>query len=117
ELGELEKTGDYATWQQNKYKREIKQHSTQLYTERLKDGLSGLDTEERKALGLTDEENERAKARIQLEDFMKARAVNHSVMDKTISENLRDRAKADQERSKIEGKTKGAIADSDNQQS
>ncbi|MHC5731804.1 MAG: hypothetical protein ACYTXY_48555, partial [Nostoc sp.] len=99
------------------YKREVKQHSTQLYTERLKDGLSGLDTEERKALGLTDEENERAKARIQLEDFMKARAVNHSVMDKTIAENLRDQAKADQERSKIEGKTKSAIAENDNQQS
>ncbi|MHC5761861.1 P-loop NTPase family protein [Nostoc sp.] len=114
ELGELEKTGDYATWQHNKHKREIKQHSTQLYTERLKDGLSGLDTEERKALGLTDEENERAKARIQLEDFMKARAVNHSVMDKTIAENLRDRAKADQERGKIEGKTKSAIANDDN---
>ncbi|MEA5605735.1 hypothetical protein [Nostoc sp. UHCC 0252] len=117
ELGELEKTYDYATWQHNLYKREIKQHSTQLYTERLKDGLSGLDTEERKALGLTDEENERAKARIQLEDFMKARAVNHSVMDKSIADNLRDKAKADQERSKIEGKTKSAIADSDNQQS
>ncbi|MGF1981012.1 MAG: hypothetical protein RMY30_036245 [Nostoc sp. CmiSLP01] len=116
ELGELEKTGDYATWQHNKHKREVKQHSTQLYTERLKDGLSGLDTEERKALGLTDEENERAKARIQLEDFMKARAVNHSVMDKTIAENLRDKAKADQERGKIEGKTKGAIANNDNHQ-
>lgn len=114
ELGELEKTGDYATWQHNKHKREVKQHSTQLYTERLKDGLSGLDTEERKTLGLTDEENERAKARIQLEDFMKARAVNHSVMDKTIAENLRDRAKAEQERGKIEGKTKGAIAENDN---
>jgi hypothetical protein len=117
ELGELEKTGDYATWQHNKYKREVKQHSTQLYTERLKDGLTDLDVHSRKELGLTDEENERAKARIQLEDFMKARAVNHSVMDKTIAENLRDRAKADQERGKIEGKTKGAIADSDNQQS
>ncbi|MCC5634159.1 hypothetical protein LC613_42935 [Nostoc sphaeroides CHAB 2801] len=110
ELGELEKTYDYATWQQNKHKREVKQHSTQLYTERLKDGLTDLDVHSRKELGLTDEENERAKARIQLEDFMKARAVNHSVMDKTISENLRDRAKADQERGKIEGKTKGAIS-------
>jgi hypothetical protein len=117
ELGELEKTGDYATWQQNKHKREIKQHSTQLYTERLKDGLTDLDVHSRKELGLTDEENECAKARIQLEDFMKARAVNHSVMDKTIAENLRDRAKAELERGKIEGKTKGAIADSDNQQS
>jgi len=116
ELGELEKTGDYAIWQQNKHKREVKQHSTQLYTERLKDGLSGLDTEERLALGLTDSENERAKARIQLEDFLKARAVNHSVMDKTIAENLRDKAKADQERGKIEGKTKGAIANCDNHQ-
>jgi hypothetical protein len=48
---------------------------------------------------------------------MKARAVNHSVMDKSIADNLRDKAKADQERSKIEGKTKSAIADSDNQQS
>jgi hypothetical protein len=113
ELGELEKTGDYAVWQHNKHKRSVKQHSTQLYTERLKDGLSGLDTEERLALGLTDSENERAKAGIQLEDFMKARAVNHSVMDKTIAENLRDKAKADQERGKIEGKTKGAIANSD----
>ncbi|MBD2246788.1 hypothetical protein [Nostoc sp. FACHB-888] len=110
ELGELEKTGDYATWQHNKHKREIKQHSTQLYTERLKDGLTDLDVHSRKELGLTDEENERAKARIQLEDFMKARAVNHSVMDKTIAENLRDRAKAEQERGKIEGKTKSAIA-------
>ena len=117
ELGELEKTGDYAIWQHNKYKREIKQHSTQLYSERLKDGLTDLDVHSRKELGLTDEENERAKARIQLEDFMKARAVNHSVMDKTIAENLRDRAKADQERGKIEGKTKSARADSDNQQS
>lgn len=117
ELGELEKTGDYATWQQNKHKREIKQHSTQLYTERLKDGLTDLDVHSRKELGLTDEENERAKARIQLEDFMKARAVNHSVMDKTIAENLKDTAKAEQERGKIEGKTKSAIADSDNQQS
>ncbi|HYX12834.1 MAG TPA: hypothetical protein VE944_00395 [Nostoc sp.] len=117
ELGELEKTGDYATWQQNKHKREVKQHSTQLYTERLKDGLTDLDVHSRKELGLTDEENERAKARIQLEDFMKARAVNHSVMDKTIAENLRDRAKADQERGKIEGKTKSAIAENDNQQS
>ncbi|MCC5661729.1 hypothetical protein LC608_33255 [Nostoc sp. XA010] len=117
ELGELEKTSDYATWHQNKHKREIKQHSTQLYTERLKDGLTDLDVHSRKELGLTDEENERAKARIQLEDFMKARAVNHSVMDKTIAENLRDRAKADQERGKIEGKTKGAIAENDNQQS
>lgn len=117
ELGELEKTGDYATWQHNKYKREVKQHSTQLYTERLKDGLTDLDVHSRKELGLTDEENERAKARIQLEDFMKARAVNHSVMDKTIAENLRDRAKADQERGKVEGKTKSAIAENDNQQS
>ncbi|MBD2472641.1 hypothetical protein [Nostoc sp. FACHB-145] len=114
ELGELEKTGDYAIWQHNLHKREVKQHSTQLYTERLKDGLSGLDTEERVALGLTDEDNERAKARIQLEDFILARAVNHSVMDKTIAENLRDKAKADQERGKIEGKTKGAIANNDN---
>jgi hypothetical protein len=117
ELGELEKTGGYAIWQQHKHKREVKQHSTQLYTERLKDGLSGLDTEERLALGLTDSENERAKARIQLEDFLKARAVNHSVMDKTIAENLKDRAKADQERGKIEGKTKSEIAENDNQQS
>lgn len=116
ELGELEKTGDYATWQHNLYKREIKQHSTQLYTERLKDGLTDLDVHSRKELGLTDEENERAKARIQLEDFMKARAVNHSVMDKTIAENLRDQAKADQERGKIEGKTKSAIAENDNHQ-
>ncbi|MBW4456200.1 MAG: hypothetical protein KME55_27820 [Nostoc indistinguendum CM1-VF10] len=117
ELGELEKTGDYAIWQHNKYKREVKQHSTQLYTERLKDGLTDLDVHSRKELGLTDEDNERAKARIQLEDFMKARAVNHSVMDKTIAENLKDTAKAEQERGKIEGKTKSAIADSDNQQS
>ncbi|MBD2532600.1 hypothetical protein H6G97_24640 [Nostoc flagelliforme FACHB-838] len=117
ELGELEKTGDYAIWQHNLYKREVKQHSTQLYSERLKDGLTDLDVHSRKELGLTDEENERAKARIQLEDFMKARAVNHSVMDKTIAENLRDRAKAEQERGKIESKTKSAQADSDNQQS
>ncbi|MBW4635460.1 MAG: hypothetical protein KME30_27285 [Iphinoe sp. HA4291-MV1] len=117
ELGELEKTSGYITWNAQKQRRSVKAHSTQLRTDQLKDGLSALDVQERQELGLTDEDNERAKARIQLEDYLKARAVNHSVMDKQIAENLRDKAKADQEREKIEGKNKSAITDDDNQQS
>ncbi|MBW4605691.1 MAG: hypothetical protein KME22_00330 [Hassallia sp. WJT32-NPBG1] len=102
ELGEAEKTDGYATWLSSAHRREIKQHSTQLHTERLKDGLTALDMEERKTLGLTDEENENAKARIQFEDFIKARAVNHSAQDKIIAENLLAKAKADKERAKTE---------------
>ena len=106
ELGEAEKTDGYATWLSSAHRREVKQHSTRLHTERLKDGLTAMDMEERKTLGLTDEENENAKARIQFEDFIKARAVNHSVQDKTIAENLLAKAKADKERAKTEGKVK-----------
>jgi len=106
ELGEAEKTDGYTTWLSSAHRREVKQHSTALHTERLKDGLSAMDTEERKALGLTDQENENAKARIQFEDFIKARTVNHSAQDKTIAENLLVKAKADKERAKTEGKVK-----------
>lgn len=106
EFGEAEKTDGYATWLSSVHRREVKQHSTALHTERLKDGLTAMDTEERKALGLTDEENENAKGRIQFEDFMKARAVSHSSQDKTIAENLLAKAKADKERAKTEGKVK-----------
>ncbi|MBW4448182.1 MAG: ATP-binding protein [Spirirestis rafaelensis WJT71-NPBG6] len=106
ELGEAEKTDGYATWLSSAHRREIKQHSTQLHTERLKDGLTAMDMEERKTLGLTDEENENIKARIQFEDFIKARSVNHSAQDKIIAENLLAKAKADKERAKTEGKVK-----------
>lgn len=106
ELGEVEKTDGYATWLSSVHRREVKQHSTGLNTERLKDGLTALDMEERKHLGLTDEENENAKARIQFEDFIKARAVNHSAQDKIIAENLLASAKADKERAKTEGQVK-----------
>ncbi|NEU76823.1 hypothetical protein PI95_031025 [Hassallia byssoidea VB512170] len=106
ELGEAEKTDGYTTWLSSVHRREVKQHSTALHTERLKDGLTAMDTEERKALGLTDEENENAKSRIQFEDFIKARAVNHSAQDKTIAENLLAKAKADKERAKTESKVK-----------
>ena len=106
ELGEAEKTDGYTIWLSSAHRREVKQHSTALHTERLKDGLSAMDTEERKALGLTDEENENAKGRIQFEDFIKARAVSHSAQDKTIAENLLAKAKADKERAKTEGKVK-----------
>ncbi|GAX45523.1 hypothetical protein NIES4075_65440 [Tolypothrix sp. NIES-4075] len=102
ELGEAEKTDGYATWLSSVHRREVKQHSAGLNTERLKDGLTALDTEERKTLGLTDEENENAKARIQFEDFIKFRAVNHSAQDKIIAENLLAKAKADKERAKTE---------------
>jgi energy-coupling factor transporter ATP-binding protein EcfA2 len=106
ELGEAEKTDGYTTWLSDAHRREVKQHSTQLHTERLKDGLTAMDMEERKHLGLTDEENENAKARIQFEDFIKARTVSHSFQDKTIAENLLAKAKADKERAKTEGKVK-----------
>ncbi len=102
ELGEAEKTDGYTTWLSDAHRREVKQHSTQLHTERLKEGLTAMDMEERKTLGLTDEENENAKARIQFEDFMKSRAVNHSAQDKIIAENLLALAKADKERAKTE---------------
>ncbi|MGI2907661.1 ATP-binding protein [Tolypothrix sp. VBCCA 56010] len=106
EKSEAEKTEGYNVWLIDAHRREVKQHSTQLHTERLKDGLTAMDMEERKTLGLTDEENENAKARIQFEDFMKARAVSHSAQDKTIAENLLAKAKADKERAKTEGQVK-----------
>jgi hypothetical protein len=117
ELSEAEKTDGYTTWLSSAHRREVKQHSNQLHTERLKDGLTAMDMEERKTLGLIDEENENASSRIQFEDFIKARAVSHSVQDKAIAENLLAKAKADKERAKTEGKFKDAIAPDDCNQS
>lgn len=102
ELGEAEKTDGYNTWLIDTHRSFVKQHSTQLHTERLKDGLTAMDMEERKTLGLTDEENENASSRIQFEDFIKARSVNHSAQDKIIAYNLLAKAKADKERAKTE---------------
>ncbi|MEA5598992.1 hypothetical protein [Rivularia sp. UHCC 0363] len=85
QLGETEKTTAYYNWQQHRRNRDIKQHSNQLYTDTLKDGLTQEDLQQRKELGLTDDENEAIKNQFQLEDYLKARAVNHSQMDKQIA--------------------------------
>lgn len=54
---------------------------------------------------------------LQFHNTKKQFTVADSVADKTVAENLRDKAKADQERGKIEGKTKGAIAETNSNQS
>ena len=104
QLGEEEKTTAYYNWQQHRRKRDIKQHSNQLHTDILKDGLTQEDLQQRKELGLTDDENEAIKNQLQLEDYLKTRAVKHSEMDKQISSNLLDKHKADKEISKLQNK-------------
>ena len=73
---------------------------------------SQLDIQTRAELGLTDEENEQAKAQINLEDFLKTRSAKHSELDKVIAENRRDAAKADKGREKIEKKSTSSTEDS-----
>jgi hypothetical protein len=102
QMNEQEKTYGYGTWEDNKHYRETKAHSRALYTDRLKDGLTAQDTEERIHLGLTDPENEQVKARLQLEDYLKNREIAHSDADKKIAENLKDKSKADKERLDLE---------------
>ncbi|NJL78078.1 MAG: hypothetical protein HC836_36250 [Richelia sp. RM2_1_2] len=104
QLGEEEKTIEYYNWQQHRRKRDIKQHSNQLYTDTLKDGLTQEDLQQRKELGLTDDENEAIKNQLQLEDYLKARAVKHSEMDKQIASNLLDKHKAEKEIDKLQNK-------------
>ncbi|NJM23924.1 MAG: hypothetical protein HC815_41650 [Richelia sp. RM1_1_1] len=104
QLGEEEKTTAYYNWQQHRRNRDIKQHSNQLYTDTLKDGLTQEDLQQRKELGLTDDENEAIKNQLQLEDYLKARAVNHSHMDKQIASNLLDKHKAEKEIDKLQNK-------------
>jgi hypothetical protein len=112
QLNEQEKTYGYGTWEDNKHYRETKAHSRALYTDRLKDGLTAQDTEERIHLGLTDPENEQAKGRLQLEDYLKNRAVAHSDADKKIAENFRDKSKADKKRLDLEKAEEKVIKDS-----
>ena len=104
QLGEEEKTTAYYNWQQHRRKRDIKQHSNQLYTDILKDGLTQEDLQQRKELGLTDDENEAIKNQLQLEDYLKSRAVKHSEMDKQITSNLLDKHKAEKEIAKLQNK-------------
>ena len=104
QLGEEEKTTAYYNWQQHRRNRDIKQYSNQLHTDTLKDGLTQEDLEQRKELGLTDDENEAIKNQLQLEDYLKARAVNHSQMDKQIASNLLDKHKAEKEIEKLQNK-------------
>jgi|GEM_PF-1071809 len=104
QLGEEEKTTAYYNWQQHRGKRDIKHHSNQLYTDILKDGLTQEDLQQRKELGLTDDENEAIKNQLQLEDYLKTRAVKHSDMDKQIASNLLDKHKAEKEIDKLQNK-------------
>ncbi|MBV6628168.1 MAG: hypothetical protein KI793_35490 [Rivularia sp. (in: Bacteria)] len=104
QLAEEEKTTAYYNWQQHRRKRDIKQHSNQLHTDILKDGLTQEDIQQRKELGLTDDENEAIKNQLQLEDYLKARAVKHSEMDKQIASNLLDKHKAKKEIEKLRNK-------------
>ena len=104
QLGEEEKTIEYYNWQQHRRKRDIKQHSNQLYTDILKDGLTQEDLQQRKELGLTDDENEAIKNQLHLEDYLKARAVKHSDMDKQIALLLLDKHKAEKEIDKLQNK-------------
>ncbi|MDY6901841.1 MAG: hypothetical protein SWZ49_27755 [Cyanobacteriota bacterium] len=104
QLAEEEKTTAYYNWQQHRRKRDIKQHSNQLHTDILKDGLTQEDLQQRKELGLTDDENEAIKNQLQLEDYLKARAVKHSDMDKQIAFNLLDKHKSEKEIEKLRNK-------------
>ena len=104
QLGEKEKTTAYYNWQQHRRKRDIKQHSCSLNTDILKDGLTQEDLQQRKELGLTDDENEAIKNQLQLEDYLKSRAVKHSEMDKQIASNLLDKHKAEKEIDKLRNK-------------
>ncbi|NJN11376.1 MAG: hypothetical protein HC836_45500 [Richelia sp. RM2_1_2] len=52
-------------------------------------------------MGLTDDENEAIKNQLQLEDYLKTRAVKHSEMDKQIASNLLDKHKAEKEIDKL----------------
>ncbi|NJO30048.1 MAG: ATP-binding protein [Richelia sp. SL_2_1] len=101
QLGEEEKSTAYFNWQQHRRKRDIKQHSCSLHTDILKDGLTQEDRRQRKELGLTDDENEAIKNQLQLEDYLKGRAVKHSDMDKQIASNLLDKHKAEKEIDKL----------------
>lgn len=102
--GETEKTENYRFWQHQLATREVQKHTSSLDADITKDVKSQLDIQTRAELGLTDEENEQAKAQINLEDFLKARKAKHSEFDKVIAENLRDAAKANKEREKLERK-------------
>jgi hypothetical protein len=104
QLAEEEKSTAYFNWQQQRRKRDIKQHSNQLHTDILKDGLTQEDLQQRKELGLTDDENEAIKNQLHLEDFLKARAVKHSEMDKQIALLLLDKNKAEKEIEKLRNK-------------
>jgi hypothetical protein len=101
-LNEKEKTHGYGFWEESKQERDVKRHAVSLKRDRIKDGLSALDVEQRVDLGLTDPENEAAKNQLQVEDLLKNRFVGHSEADKKIAENLLAKAKADTERQKLE---------------
>jgi hypothetical protein len=105
-LNEKEKTYGYGYWEDSKQEREVKSHAVALKRDRLKDGLTALDSEQRIDLGLTDVENEAVKSKLSVEDYLKNRFVGHSEADKKIAENLLAKAKADNERQKLEIKDK-----------
>ncbi|MEM9276544.1 MAG: hypothetical protein AAGA80_26900, partial [Cyanobacteria bacterium P01_F01_bin.143] len=104
QLAQEEKTTAYQLWQQNKYKREINFHTYQLHTDKMKDSLSQLDLEERIELGITDDENEAIKNQLIREDYLKARTVTHSQMDKEIAANILDKHKSEKEIAKLNNK-------------
>ncbi len=105
-LGEAEKTQNYSVWQEQAAVREVKAYKTQLDKQLTIDRKSQFDVAFRKELGLTDDENERIRSQLNLEDYLKARSTQHTALDKQIAENLRDAAKARQEQQKYD-KSKG----------
>ena len=108
---ETEKTENYRVWQHELTTRQVQKHTSNLDADITKDIKSQLDLQTRAELGLTDEENEQAKAELSLEDYLKARKAKHSNLDKHIAENLRDAAKANKEREKLELKRNSSSAD------
>lgn len=116
-LGEIEKTENYSWWQEQAATREVKAHKTQLDKQMTFDKKSQFDVALRTELGLTDDENERIRSQLNLEDYLKARSTQHSAMDKQIAENLRDAAKARQEQQKYDKPKAESLGTSKNTQS
>ncbi len=112
EMSEREKSYNYKYWLERYSERHkenvstnsdlaINDHKINLHTDKVKDGLSAVDGQERDELGLSSPDTRAFQAKLELEDFLKARATKQSIQDKHFAENQLAIAKANAEREEI----------------
>ncbi|MGD1912117.1 MAG: hypothetical protein ACFB2X_15045 [Rivularia sp. (in: cyanobacteria)] len=111
EFSEQEKSIAYKTWLDEVNNRDINQFNNTLDLELTKEVRQQKHQMMREQLGVADTENEAIRNRLQMETTLLQRETHHAQMKKTIAENLRDAAKADKERQKVEGKQVEAEAE------